>query len=110
MGSAVCVGGWICAISLPKGGCTHTWVQKCDSKSNFHHFSTIFLFPDTFCVKPYPLQQKNGGVEIAPKGFRAWACLLGKHGAFLETPETRFLATTWVSGVLQYAPRACPVK
>ena len=55
---------------------------------------TIFLFPDTFWVKPYPLQQKNGGGKFAPKGLGAWACLLGKNGAFLETLETRFLATT----------------
>jgi hypothetical protein len=39
-----------------------------------------------------------------------WACLLGKNGAFLETLETRFLAITWVSGTLQYAPNAYPVK
>jgi len=63
---------------------------------------TIILFP--FWVKPYPLQQKKGGVKFAPKGLSAWACLLGKIGAFLETLETRFLATTWVLGVLQYAP------
>jgi hypothetical protein len=37
-------------------------------------------------------------------------CWAGKNNAFLETLETRFLATTWVSGVLRYAPRACPVK
>jgi hypothetical protein len=40
----------------------------------------------------------------------AWACLLGKHGAFLETLETSFLAITWVLGTLQYAPKAYPVK
>ena len=38
MGYAVCVGGWICAISLPKRGCTHAWVQKGDYNSKFHHF------------------------------------------------------------------------
>jgi len=68
------------------------------------------LFPDTFWVKPYPLQQKNGGGKFAPKGLGAWACLLGKNGAFLETLETRFLATTWVSKILEFAPRACPFK
>ena len=52
--------------------------------SNF----TIFLFPDTFWVTLYPLQQKNGGRKLAPKGLGAWACLLGKNGAFLETLET----------------------
>ena len=40
----------------------------------------------------------------------AWACLLGKNDAFLETPETRFLAITLVSGALQYIPKACPVE
>jgi hypothetical protein len=30
-------------------------------------------------------------------------------GAFQETPETRFLTTTWVSGALQYAPMPCQV-
>ena len=29
--------------------------------------STMFLFPDTFWVKPYPLQQKKGGVKIRPQ-------------------------------------------
>ena len=72
---------------------------------------TIFLFPDTFWGKPYPLQQtKRGGWKFAPKGLSAWAFLLNKHGAFLKTLETRFLATTWVSVILQYAPKACPVK
>jgi hypothetical protein len=33
-------------------------------------------------------------VKVAPKGLGAWACLLGKNGAFLETLETRFLAIT----------------
>ena len=106
MGSAVCAGGWICAISLPKGGCTHAWVQKCDTKSKFHHF----LFPDTFWVIPYPLQQKKGGVKFCPQRTLCVGCLLGENGAFLETRETRFPATMWVSGLLQYAPRACPVK
>jgi hypothetical protein len=55
--------------------------------------SPILSFSDRFRVKPYPLKQKKG-VKFAPKGLRAWACLLGKNGAFLETPETRFLATT----------------
>ena len=31
-------------------------------------------------------------------------------GAFLETLETRFLATTWVLGAFQFASRACTVK
>ena len=49
-------------------------------------------------------------MKIAPKRLSELACLLGKICAFLETLETRFLATIWVSGVLQYAPKACPVK
>jgi hypothetical protein len=72
--------------------------------------SPILLFPDKFRVKPYPLKQKKGGWKFAPKGLNAWACLLGKNGAFLETLETRFLATIWVLGALLYAPKACPVK
>jgi hypothetical protein len=71
---------------------------------------TIFLFPDILWVKSYPLQQKKGGGGNLPLKDSVWACLLGKNGAFLETLETRFLATTWVSKVLQYAPRACPVN
>ena len=87
MGSAVCAGGWICAISLPKGGCTHAWVQKCDTKSKFHHF----LFPDMFWVKPYPLQQRKGGVKIRPQ--KAWCvglfagqkwCISGNPGNTLS--------------------------
>jgi hypothetical protein len=54
--------------------------------------------------------KQKGGYKFAPKGLSAWACLLGKNGAFLETPETRFLAITCVSGAFQYAPKACPVK
>jgi hypothetical protein len=56
--------------------------------------SPILLFSDRFRVKPYPSTQKKGRWKFAPKGLRAWACLLGKNGAFLETPETRFLAIT----------------
>ena len=56
--------------------------------------SPILLFPDRFRVRPYPSKQKKGGWKFAPKGLGAWACLLGKNGAFLETLETRFLATT----------------
>ena len=48
--------------------------------------SPIFLFPDRFRVKLYP--------KSAPKGLSAWARLLGKNGAFLETLRTRFLAIT----------------
>jgi len=72
--------------------------------------SPIILLPDRFTVKPYPSKQKKGGWKFALKGLSAWACLLGKNGAFLETLETSFLAITWVSGTLQYAPKACPVK
>jgi hypothetical protein len=54
----------------------------------------ILLFPDRFRVKPYLSKQKTG-VEILPlKDSSAWACLLGKNGAFLETLKTRFLAIT----------------
>ena len=48
--------------------------------------SPILLFPDRFRVKLYP--------KSAPKGLSAWARLLGKNGAFLETLRTRFLAIT----------------
>jgi len=34
----------------------------------------------------------------------------GQKWCILEILETRFLATTWVLGVLQCAPKACPVK
>jgi hypothetical protein len=54
--------------------------------------SSTLLFPDRSRVKPYPSQQKKGGLNICPKGLSAWACLLGKNGAFLETSEIRFLA------------------
>jgi hypothetical protein len=54
--------------------------------------------------------KKRGGWKFAPEGLGARACLLGKNGAFLETLETRFLAITWVSGALQYALKARPVK
>ena len=50
---------------------------------------TIFLFPDTFWVNSYPLQQIKGG-ENSPSKEGAWACLLGKFGAFLETLENAF--------------------
>ena len=50
--------------------------------------------------------KKQGGVKFSPKGLSAWACLLGKNGAFLETLETCFLATTWVSGFAQPGPAA----
>jgi hypothetical protein len=33
-------------------------------------------------------------MKIRPKGLSAWACLLGKYGAFMKTLETRFLAIT----------------
>jgi len=79
-------------------------------KRNLVRISLILLFPDRIRVKPYPSKQKIRGVKICPQGQSAWACLLGKNGAFLETPETRFLAITWVSGTLQYAPKAYPVK
>jgi hypothetical protein len=38
--------------------------------------------------------QKKGGKKFAPKGLAAWARLLVKNGAFLETLETYFLAIT----------------
>jgi hypothetical protein len=56
--------------------------------------SPILLFPDTFRVKLYPPKQIRGGLEFCPKGLSAWACLLGKNGAFPETLETSFLAIT----------------
>jgi len=86
LGSRVRVGGWIFAIFLPERwyGCRMRVLVR---------ISPILSFSDRFRVKPYPLKQKKG-VKFAPKGLRAWACLLGKNGAFLETPETRFLATT----------------
>ena len=34
----------------------------------------------------------------------------GQKWCILEILETRFLATTWVLGVLQCAPKAYPVK
>jgi len=55
--------------------------------------SPFLLFSDRLRVKPYPSKQKEG-LKFAPKGLSAWACLLGKNGAFLETPETRLLAIT----------------
>ena len=67
-----------------------TWVWKC----GFWSESYLFLFLDRFRVKPYLSKQKTG-VEILPlKDSSAWACLLGKNGAFLETLKTRFLAIT----------------
>ena len=47
--------------------------------------SPIILFPDRFWVKPYPSKQKKGGGNL-PLQDSAWACLLGKNVAFLETP------------------------
>jgi hypothetical protein len=37
--------------------------------------------------------KKQVGENLPPKES-AWACLLGKNGALLETLETRFLAIT----------------
>ena len=34
----------------------------------------------------------------------------GQNWCISENPGTRFLATTWVLGTLQYAPKAYPVK
>jgi len=67
-------------------------VIECDSKSKFHHF----LVPRHVLGLIMPITAKKGGVKIHPQGLGAWACLLGKNCAFLETLETRFLATTWV--------------
>ena len=98
-------GGWIFAISLPKSlrgrwhGCRN---------AGFGLNSTNSLFPDR--VKPYPSKQKKGGWNIALKGLCVWACFLGQNGAFLETLEIRFLATTWVLRALQHAPKACLVQ
>ena len=102
LGSRVRVGGWIFAISRPERwyGCRMRVLVR---------ISPIVLFSDRFRVKPYPLKQKKGG-ENLPIKDSAWACLLGKNGAFLKTPETSFLAITWVSGTLEYAPKAYPVK
>jgi len=54
--------------------------------------SPIILFIDRYRVNHTHQSKKKGGKKFAPKGLSAWACLLGKNGAFLETPETRFLA------------------
>ena len=81
------VGGWICAVSLQKGG---MGVEM----RVLVRISPILLFPDTFRVKLYPPKQIRGGLEFCPKGLSAWACLLGKNGAFPETLETSFLAIT----------------
>jgi hypothetical protein len=98
MGAAVCVGGWICAIYLPKRGVILMHVNSVNSvpmhgyrnvtqNPNF----TILLFPDTFWVKPYPLQQKKGGVKISPQ--RTWCvglfagqkwCISGNPGNTLS--------------------------
>ena len=57
--------------------------------------SPILLFPDRFRVKPYPIKaKKGGGGENLPLKDSAWACLLGKSGAFLEILETHFLSIT----------------
>jgi hypothetical protein len=85
-----------------KRGLYRAWVQKCDFKS------VNFCSHTRFGLKPYPIQQRRGGGNSKELG--AWACLLGNNAAFLEILEIRFLATTWVSGVLQFALRACPVK
>jgi hypothetical protein len=54
------------------------------------------------------ITHKKEGVKIAPKELSAWACLLNKNGAILKTLGKHFLATTQVSGALQYAPQGCP--
>jgi len=95
----------VCHIPAKKGVVPMHGYRNVTPNSRF----TIFLFPDTFWVNSYPLQQIKGG-ENSPSKEGAWACLLGKNGAFLETLETRFLATIWVLEVLQHAPMACPVN
>jgi hypothetical protein len=66
------------------------WVKKCG------FWSEIFRF---FCSQigsrsNHTHQSKKKGVENLPLKDSAWACVLGKEGAFLETLEARLLATT----------------
>ena len=83
-------GAGIVSFPLQKGGFFHAWVQKCDSWSKFHH---VFV-PRQVLGQTIPLQQKKSERFAPLGGLGAWACLLGKNGAFVETLETRFLATT----------------
>jgi len=79
------VGGWICAIFLPKRwhGCTNVGFGP-----NFtNYFVQIGLGLN------HTRQRKKGGWKFVAKGLSAWACLLGKNGAFLQTLITHFLAT-----------------
>jgi hypothetical protein len=74
MGSAVCVGGWACAISCQKGGCTHAWIQKCDPKSKFHYI----LFPNTFWAKTIPIRAKKRVVKICPLRTKCVGLFVGQ--------------------------------
>jgi hypothetical protein len=107
------------------------WDQGCEWGAGFVPFSCqkggmgvemrvqvspILLFPNRFRVKlypskvkPYPLKQEKGGVKVCPWRTQCVGLFAGQNGAFMETLETRSLATTWVSGVLQYAPQGFPV-
>jgi len=66
--------------------------------------SPFLLLPDRFRVKPYPSSKKKGGVKICRYRIQCVGLFARQNGAFLETLETRFLATTCVSEALLNAP------
>jgi hypothetical protein len=47
----------LCRFPAKKGVVSMHWYRNVTPNPNF----TIFLFPDMFWVKPYPLQQKEWG-------------------------------------------------
>jgi hypothetical protein len=86
LGSAVCVGGWICAISLPK-----RWLSPCMGTEMWLQIQISPCFgSQTLFWLNHAHYNKKGGWKFASKGLGAWACLLGKFGAFLETLENAF--------------------
>ena len=96
----------IVPFPLQKDGFFHAWVQKCDSWSKFHH---VFV-PRQVLGQTIPITAKEKW-KICP--FRRTWCVglfAGQKWCISETLETRFLAITWVSGILQYAHKAYPVK
>ena len=85
------VGGWICAVSLQKGG---MGVEM----RVLVRISPFLLLPDRFRVKPYPSKQKKGGWIFAPKGklvrgLVCWAKMVHFwkpwNHAFWPSPECR---------------------
>jgi hypothetical protein len=89
------------------GGCTHAWVQKCDSKPKLNHF---FCSQTLFGLFRIHYSKKKGGAKVRPQMTRCAGLFAGRKWCISGNPGNTLSGHHLSVGIFQYAPRACPVK